>query len=486
MSKNNEKNILFIIPEFFYIDKYQEGLYYNDFPIGTLTISSYLRKYGNIKTDIIDLRVESDKYPDLALRIPDEARIKPALMKVLENNNIQEFQNVGISCYTSFQYSYADFIANILREEFPNINIIVGGYHPTAVPEDFTYKDSPYDYIIRCEAESMLLQLFKSNILTKPIMNKGPIIKTSSDLINLNTVPFPDYELYLRKYPYKNRFNFEMYISRGCPYQCSFCAKNWKFREYTFKNFIPQFKKVMNLVDDYDPEISKISFADQSFNRVNINNKILDFILTNNLHEQYSFACQSRVETMGNDLKKINKVRKARLVVGYGFESANPRLLREMHKTENPDNHLELMRKIVEKYITTEGTYCRLNILCGFPGEDKKSFNDSVDFLKNFESLENIQISPTLFSNYANIYVYQNIDYFEKKYGSVFIREWWKLPENPLKTCIVQRPSRDYSLKELLKSYIDNYLPFLQQFKKHNFKALIFWKQFYSKWYNEL
>lgn len=480
------RSLLFIIPEFFYIDSYQEMLYYNDIPLGSLITSSYLRAHGNVKTDIIDLRLESEKYPDLAIRIPDKERIRRSLIRVLENNHIQEFQNVGLSCYTSFQYQYTDMIANIIREEFPLINIIVGGYHPTAVPQDFTYPNSPYNCIIRCEAELVLLELFKSNILAKPMKNLSPMIRSSHSLIDINTIPFPDYELYLSKYPFKNHFKFELYMSRGCPYQCAFCGKNWEFREYSYKNVLYQFNKLLDLIETYNPNNPRFIFADQSFNRVRISDKILDYILSNKLQERYVFVCQSRVETVGNNVEKIEKFKKCKLAVGYGFESANPTILKEMHKTNNPRNYIELMKRILSKYDVYSEAFCRLNILCGFPGEDHNSFIDTIDFYNTYARNEAVLPSPTLFSNYPNVFVYENMKYFEDKYGTEFLREWWKLPMNPLKGCVVQRPSYSYSLKSLIRDYVDFYLPILNGFGKQTFIQLATWKRFFEKWWAEL
>ena len=184
MSKNN-KNLLFIIPGFFYIKDYQKLLYSNDLPLGTLQLSSFLKERANIETQIVDLRVEQENYPNLAINVPSKPikcflkrillkkkairiqekfdQFKNSFLRCLENNNIQEFNNIGINCYTSYQYLQSDLIAYILKEEFPKINIIVGGYHPTAVPDDFSYRNSPYDYVIRGEAELILLDLFKLN-----------------------------------------------------------------------------------------------------------------------------------------------------------------------------------------------------------------------------------------------------------------------------------------------------------------------------------
>ena len=77
----NVENILFIIPGFFYIEDYQKLLYYNDIPLGTLQISSYLRSKMNIKTKIIDLRLEQEKYPNLAIKEPIRDQFKNSLLK---------------------------------------------------------------------------------------------------------------------------------------------------------------------------------------------------------------------------------------------------------------------------------------------------------------------------------------------------------------------------------------------------------------------
>ena len=151
----NNSNLFLIIPGFFYIEDYQKLLYYTDIPLGTIQLSSFLKEKANVITNIVDLRIEGEKEKDLGAPEPIEEKFKKSLLRVLEQNDIQDFQNIGINCYTSFQYLYTDLIANILRKEFPKINIIVGGYHPTAVPEDFSYKNSPYDFIIRGEAESV-------------------------------------------------------------------------------------------------------------------------------------------------------------------------------------------------------------------------------------------------------------------------------------------------------------------------------------------
>jgi len=484
----NEKksNLLFIIPGFFYIEDYQKLLYYNDIPLGTLQISSFLKKKARIETDIVDLRVESEINKDLEINAPNNDRFKENFLKLLERNNVQDYDNIGINCFTSFQYLYTDYISKILKEEFPNIGLIVGGYHPSAVPRDFNYNGAPYDFIIQGEAELPLIELFKSSKLKCRNSPSNPQILSAKTTIDVDKLPFPDYDLYLRKYPFKDKFKFEIYNSRGCPYQCAFCAKNYCFRSFSFKHFKKNFLRLCKLIEDYSSKSPKIGFTDQSFNTIAISEKILDYILKNEFNEKLTFSCQSRIESIAESPGIINKLKKCKMVVGYGFETANKDLLIEMHKTNKPTDYLENTIKILEKYNESNGTYCRLNVLVGFPGENKRTFDDSVDFIEKYALHENVQISPTLFENYPNAFVYNNMDYYENKFGTKFIKEWWKLPSNPLKNSIPLQSSKDYSLKEVLVDYVEKYTKILNVFKKQSFLELITWKKFYNKWIKQL
>ncbi len=482
-----EKNstLLFIIPGFFYIEDFQKLLYYNDIPLGTLQISSFLKERANVITNIIDLRLEGEMNNKLNVETSIKEDFKKDFIKVLERENIQEFQNIGINCYTSMNFFQTNMIADILKEEFPEINIIVGGYHPTAVPEDFTYEDSPFDFVIRGEAELALLDLFNSSIIQKSNSNRTKIL-FSKILIDINSLPFPDYELYLNKYPYKDKFKFEFYMSRGCPYQCAFCADNYKFRSFTFEKFKEQFKELIKIVQDYNSKNLKIGFADQTFNKVSISERVLDYIFDNKLQEDFTFSCQNRVEVISENPKIIDKLRKCRMTVGYGLEAVNKNLLKEMHKTENPIKYIENVKEIIKKYKNDNDFYCRLNVLVGFPGENQETFNETIDFINKHALHKNIQISPTLFSNYPNVFVYKNMKYYEKKYGTQFIRNWWKLELNAFKNAVPQKPSKIYSLKDMIRDYKDNYIKILKVFKRNTFTELVTWKRFFNKWYSEL
>lgn len=480
------KDLFLIIPGFFYIGDYQKALYYGDLPLGTLQLSAYLRKKENVNSQIVDLRVEGEKNENLSQLIPDERLFMEAVLDTVAKYDIQDYLNIGINCYTSFQYLQTDLIAKILRKAYPDKNIIVGGYHPTAVPEDFTYENSPFDYVIRGEGESKLSELFRSGSLKRQQRHDKTRVIDDHNCVNVDSLPFPDYELYLAQYPFKDKFKFELYASRGCPYQCAFCATNYKFRSFRFQKFKDDFERLCEIVEEYNKNRLKISFADQSFDRIKDNERILEYIIQNNLQDRIDFSCQCRVETFANAMHLIDLYRKANVVIGFGFESASKKILREMHKTKKPRKYVRIMKKILDEYKDSEDVYCRLNLLAGFPGESRRTFNKTIHFIEKHALHRNIQISPTLFSNYPNVFVYQNMERYERKYGTKFIKEWWKLKSNPLKTSVPERPSKKYPKKQLIGDYKGKYLPILKISKRNTFLELHSWKTFLEEWLSEL
>ncbi|MBN1213956.1 MAG: B12-binding domain-containing radical SAM protein [Candidatus Lokiarchaeota archaeon] len=478
-------NLLFIIPGFFNIEEYQEKIYNNNVPLGTLQISSFLKEKFQIKTDLIDIRIEKENNNYFSLKNNYDMIIK-SYLKILDSNNIQKFQYIGINCYTSYQYLPTLIIGNLIRKEFPEKKIIVGGYHPSSYPDDFIYKNSPFDYIVKDEAELSLFNLLKKDNLNNREFQSPKIIE-KCDLIDINLLPPPDYELYLSKYSNRDDFNFDLYLSRGCPYQCNFCSINYPFRTMHYSKFKENMDYMIRLFNKFKKDKIKISFADQSFFDNTNAESILDYIIQNDLQDKFKFSCQSRIESIANRHNILKKIQKSKLIIGFGFESANPNILIEMNKTKTPSQYIQSMKKIIEYYKKNNNIYCRINIVCGFPGETKRTFKKTAEFIQKNALDENIQISPSLFSCYPNTPVYRNMDYYIKKYGSLFNKMWWKSnSENLFKLSILKKSSKQYSIKDILLDYKNEYTRILNLFKHKNFSDLIIWKKFYSKWYYEL
>jgi len=457
-----------------------------------LQLSAFLKDRMFIEPHLIDIRFEREIEEILSSNKIEVELFKKKLLSVLEKNNIQEFQDVIIVLDTSYEYIQSKMIAEVIRNEFSKVKIYVCGHHPTAVPNDFIYKNSPFDYIIEGEIELTLLELLKSTRISTPT----PQVILTSEYVELDSLPFPDYQLFLKKYPLKDHFNFELHMSKGCPFNCNFCRivryksklnpKKRIIRNFSFPVFRKTFDKMQELVLEYNKSIPKIGFTDETFNSAQISKKILNFIIDNNLQESFKFACQTRIEFIDQFSEIFNLIKKSKMIVGYGFETANKELLMEMNKTKEPTVYIKKMERIIKKYEDLNEPYFRINLVSGFPGENHESFQDTINFLELKADDENIQVSPNLFYNDPVTNVYNNMEYYEKKFGTKFLKEWWKLPSNSLFNAILPMPSINYSRKELIWDYKENYAKILPKFKYSEFKTNVNWKIFFNNCYKKI
>ena len=117
------------------------------------------------------------------------------------------------------------FTMDVIKERFPRALFILGGILPTLIPGKIKQL-IPVDDIIAGPGEKQILDYLRK---------KGVRIRRHPDFSELNAIPFPAYE-YL-----SNPKILPILTSRGCPYQCSYCATrqlNPSFRVRSPKNIL--------------------------------------------------------------------------------------------------------------------------------------------------------------------------------------------------------------------------------------------------------
>lgn len=179
---------------------------------------------------------------------------------------VEEFQPdiLALSFYTPQAEGAYEFI-NRVKKRCPEILVIAGGVHITALPEEL-FRRSKADIAVIGEGEetfSELLNLYSNskennlrNVEGIAFRDKGgKIIWTAhrAYIKDLNTIPFPAYDLInLRDYKgwYLNRSTPEapLFSARGCPYWCTFCSNIvWKINKPYLRLRSPE-----NVVDEIE------------------------------------------------------------------------------------------------------------------------------------------------------------------------------------------------------------------------------------------
>jgi len=163
-----------------------------------------------------------------------------------------------------------EFIIKV-RARYPNLIIVVGGEHPTALPE-YVLRDCPaIDFLVTGEGELTFLELvhalFHGNDPSKVpgisyLTSAGVFVSNglSSRISHINELPRPAW--HLCKVDNYHNGNWMMGISsgrnmpilgtRGCPYQCTFCSNPtmWTTR-YTMRDPKDVVDEVESLVKNH-------------------------------------------------------------------------------------------------------------------------------------------------------------------------------------------------------------------------------------------
>jgi len=176
----------------------------------------------------------------LDLRLEDEQALAQAILDFEPNV-------LGTTSMTTDAYQ-AKAVLRMARAMRPTVLTIVGGHHPTLTPEEF---DEPYiDVIVQGEGEHTLRELmerweaqragddrtFEGVRGTRYLDATGTrrVNPKREQSANLDDLPSPDRRLIRR---YQGRYFFtgirpmaSIYTSRGCSFDCNFCAI-WEFYE---------------------------------------------------------------------------------------------------------------------------------------------------------------------------------------------------------------------------------------------------------------
>ena len=177
-------------------------------------------------------------------------------VKLARPEHIEDiFQDTDIVCMsgTTLEYPMNMEYAMWIKKYRPNIKIFIGGPHATAMYQDIADADL-FDAICVGEGESIILNMVKDT-------EKGELKKvyfSNGFIKDLDIIPFPDRALIEGNYGrniFVNRGNYidggseSLMTSRGCIYNCAFCASHsmWdgKIRHRSIDNIVSEINQVI-------------------------------------------------------------------------------------------------------------------------------------------------------------------------------------------------------------------------------------------------
>jgi anaerobic magnesium-protoporphyrin IX monomethyl ester cyclase len=339
-------------------------------PMGLLSMMGVLESIG-ISTDLIDLYIRPQKDSEL-----------------LDRLRLGNYRLFGITCTTYTRFS-AISIANLLKKNFPDRPVVVGGPHFSKCAEDALKHVPSIDIVVRGEGEGIIKELVPRLLnggdwsrVDGISFREGSNIRRNPDakpVEDLDSVPiFTQFER--KDYPETLAMHSEngrtvpamaMETSRGCPNRCLFCsAAIPSYRVRSPVSVVDEMERWMELF----PEVRAFNFVDLTFtaDRGHITG-ICEQILSRNLNVMWWGESRADIDL---DLLDTMYAAGCRALC-VGVESGSPRVLAAIRKNISLKQVYDLANKC-----DSIGIWLDLFIMFSLPSETPDDVKMTLALIK--------------------------------------------------------------------------------------------------------
>ncbi|MCI4625488.1 MAG: B12-binding domain-containing radical SAM protein [Candidatus Magnetoovum sp. WYHC-5] len=306
--------------------------------------------------------------------------VAPLDWDYLENSDL-----VCISTITSTVNKAYETAKRVKRLGIP---IVMGGAHPTFVPEEAL---GQCDYVVRGEGEQTLLELIhyiekgSPDISTiKGLSYKGKdgsCIHNSvrPNLEDLDELPTPDFALV---HKWRSSFIHPVSTTRGCAYNCSFCLVSPMFgRHYRYRSV----SKVMEELRDITSKSrSPIFIVDDNFaaNRKRAK-ELIRAMIAEGITPKWSAMVRTNIAKDKELLELLSQT--GDFTASIGFESINPQALKFYEKRQDLEDNIHCIKALKEHGVKIHGMF-----VFGADTDTVDTIKKTTDFARDMQ-LDSIQ-----------------------------------------------------------------------------------------------
>jgi len=278
----------------------------------------------------------------------------------------------------------------IVKRKRPDATIILGGAHPSAFPEHTLQYFEEADFAVRGEAEKGLADLVKtlSGAAAIPkekipglIWKENGAIQCNDPVFpdNLDSLGTPDWHLinpcnypFQTSYLTQSRIVAPIIMTRGCPYQCTFCScrsvTGHKIRAHSVSYILDEIKYLQS-----EFGIKEICFIDDNF----LVFKPLVAELCEKMIEQklnMKWSCFGiRIDLIDENILSLMEKAGCYLLT-VGIESGSQRILDHMKKNIT----IDLIKEKTNLIHTRTGIKIIGNFILGYPLENEEDIYKTI------------------------------------------------------------------------------------------------------------
>ncbi len=365
-------------------------------PLGLAYLAASLK--DNFEVKVLDAAVEGYQRHEYLGK--DYLRYGLAFADI--GQKIREFSPdvVGVSCLFSSQIENVYDIFKIAKKINNKIITVMGGAHPSAVPEE-VLKDENIDFAIIGEAEITLKRLLETIDAGKELSAiEGLALRDNGRVVvfpkkryeeNLDNLAFPDWGILpLEKYykinnphgnPAKKTPYLPMITSRGCAFKCIFCSVHnlWgnNYRKRSAENVL---KELEYLAHEF--RVREVLFEDDNLTLDRERaKKIFQGIIDKRLDISWSTPNGIALHTLDDELLELMKASGC-YSISVGIESGDEFVLKNI--IEKPIT-LSQVKPIINK-ARKLGLETTVFFVVGLPGESYRQMKNTFRFAEDLKA----------------------------------------------------------------------------------------------------
>jgi radical SAM superfamily enzyme YgiQ (UPF0313 family) len=323
---------------------------------------------------------------------------------------------IAVSSVTP-QQNTAEHVYRLVRAEHPQVLVVAGGYHPTALPEDTLHLNPELDCVIMGEGERTLVELASRGTgvgVDGCAWRQDHSVRLGKARTPLpgSDFPFPAYGLLPG---HLEAYDFNVSTTRGCGHQCTFCANG----SFWGKMRAAPVSAVADEIQFLAPHLLEgtlVHFTDNAFTASRERTRQICARLVV-LGAGLKFSCDICPGSVDDEL--VGELAGAGFVhFGIGFEDSTPAVLRRAGKGASL-GEAEQTAKIIKRH---PGLAVTAYWMVGLPGSTPATQLNAIEYARRLIVDEVVDIvSPRIFVPYPGTAVFSQ----PERYGLEIIHRHW-------------------------------------------------------------
>jgi anaerobic magnesium-protoporphyrin IX monomethyl ester cyclase len=383
-------------------------------PLCLLTLASPLLKAG-FEVVLVDAAIDRDWFKTVLREVRDSLCL-------------------GISVLTGPMIRGAIRMAKAIKNEFPEVPVIFGGWHPSLETAQ-TIRESYVDAVVRGQGELTFLEVavelsakreFRDIAGVSSQQFGMPKHSPERRIALLDDLPTPAFDL--ADFDAYERVSGERKLayatSVGCPYACNYCT-DMVFYKRKFNALAAD--RVVNEVTELAMRyrIEEVAMLDSNLpvdwrRCLEIARGFVDAKTT--FHWTFQASTDFLCRMSDDDVRLLGESGVSHM--GFGTESTSSSVLKLMNKRhQRVDEMYETARKA-----SLGGIHVTFNLIFGYPGETEP---DRIETLRTMSDIArhfwNVSFSPNIFTPYPGIPIWPELRALGLREPQS-LQEWAELP----------------------------------------------------------